>query len=66
MESPNLIDKFKDSLHKLLAESVSEGLQISSMRVILRDVVDNLELPEYCEKWLETFTYTDENITGKP
>ena len=65
MESPEVIDKFKDSLHKLLAEYASEGLQISTMRSILSDVTDNLELPKYCEKWLETFTYIEENITGE-
>lgn len=64
LDNPEAIDKLKDSLYKLIAESASDGLQIASIRLILSDAADNLELPEYCEKWLETFTISPENITG--
>ena len=63
-DNPDLIEQFEIELQLLITRMHSDGIKYDTVHFILNEATKTLGLQAHCEKWLDSFTISDENITG--
>ena len=61
---PNLIERYELELQELIQRMHKEGISYQTMLFVLTEVIKNLDLMAYCEKWLAIYV-TDKGLVAE-
>ncbi len=56
MNNADLIERFEDDLRQLIQKMHKDGIPYETIGFVLSEVIKNLKLMAYCEKWLAECT----------